>query len=143
MATVYGVNSTKHNSPSMANMVEGVEDSGRVIYKHDSYEATAKAQGTEIVLGKVKKGEIILPQSAIAYDALGANSALAVGYTDGTTASPAALLASTATTSAGVSTFAACGDAAAATADLTIYATVSGSGAITGSVDLHLLVATY
>lgn len=135
MANVYGVNYTKTRTPTPANKIDAAGYGGRVRYYSDTYEADAAAQGTVVYLGKAKKGEVVMPQSQLTYDALGANTALAVGYAG----APAALLASTATTSAGTSNL----NKVTLTEDVDIFATVSGSGAITGTVQLDLCLAGY
>lgn len=140
MATVYGVNKTKMNTPNHQNIIDGNEQGARVRWVHDSYEASAVAQGSYIYLGgKVPAGAHILPGSALYHDALGSNSALAVGTSEG----GVDLVASTATTSAGsislagtVDTF---GTETSSASDVIV--TVSGSGAITGTLRLHLLYA--
>lgn len=140
MATVYGVNATKNNAPSHQNVLDPSEQGARVRWIHDKYEAVASAQGTSIVLGgKVPAGAQILPISAIYFDALGANSALAVG----TTELGAELLASTATTSAGTAALGGTVDTFGTklSSASNIWVTVSGSGAITGTLRLDLYYA--
>lgn len=133
MANKYGTTYTKTLTPTPANKVDATTWGGRVRYMYDTYEAAAVAQGDTIYLCKLPKGAKVLPQSTLVYDALGSNSALAVGY--GTT--PAALLASTATTSAGSSNLL----SVSLASDADIFVTVSGTGAITGTVELNLLYA--
>lgn len=138
MANVYGVNYTKFNTPTPTNKVDGSEVNARVRWIHDKYEASAKAQGTVIYMAKLPNGARVLPESRLYHDALGANSALSVG----TVASPASLAASTATTSAGsialgaVDTF-----TSAVSTETAIVVTVSGTGAITGTIELSLYYA--
>lgn len=72
MASVYGVNATKNNTPTHQNIIPGGEYGGRVRWMHDSYECAATASGTDIVLGgKIPKGAYILPQSKVYFDDLG------------------------------------------------------------------------
>jgi hypothetical protein len=131
MANKYGTTYTKTLTPTPANKVDATTWGGRVRYMYDTYEASAVAQGDVVYLAKLPKGAKVLPQSQLVYDALGSSSALAVGY--GTT--PAALLASTATTSAGSSNLL----SVSLDDDSDVFVTVSGSGAITGTVELHVL----
>ena len=131
MANVYGVNYTKTVTPTPANKIDAAGWGGRVRFLSDTYEAAAAAQGTKVYLGKLPKGSVVLAQSNLTFDALGANSALAVGYEG----APAAFVASTATTSAGSEAF----NKVALTDDVDVFATVSGSGAITGTVGVDIL----
>jgi hypothetical protein len=133
MANKYGTTYTKTLTPTPANKVDATTWGGRVRYIYDVYEAAAVAQGDVIYLAKLPKGAVILPQSQLVYDALGSSSALAVGY--GTT--PAALLASTATTSAGSANLI----SVSLSTDADVFVTVSGSGAATGTVAMHMLYA--
>ena len=86
MATVYGVNATKNNSPSHQNVITGGQYGGRVHWMHDSYECSSTASGTDIVLGgKIPAGAYILPQSEIWFDDLGTitvNIGTSAGGTD-------------------------------------------------------------
>lgn len=139
MATVYGVNYTKFNTPTPENKVQGNQYNAPVRWIHDSYEASAVAKGDFIYLGKVPQGAFILPESRIYHDNLGSNSAIAVG----TSELGVQLSASEATTAAGevqlggdVDSF---GTATAAEVDIIV--TASGSGALTGTLRLSLCYA--
>jgi len=91
MATVYGVNATKINSPSFQNILGPDQQGARVRWIHDSYECVATASGTDIILGgKIPANAHVLPGSALYHDDLGA-----ANVTVGTTAAGAELAAST------------------------------------------------
>ena len=140
MATVYGVNATKINSPSHQNTLSPDEQGGRIRWIHDSYEAAGVAKGSFIYLGnKVPAGAQILPGSKLYHDALGANSELAVG----TSELGVDLAASEVTTSAGTIEFNNTVDlfGTKGTAAKDIIVTISGAGAITGTVRLSLMYA--
>jgi hypothetical protein len=141
MATFYGVNYTKFNTPTPENKVQGNEYNAPVRFVHDSYECSATAKGSQIYLAKVPKGALILPESRIYHDNLGANSALAVGIAE----YGVELSASEATTAAGdiqlggdVDSF-----GTALTANSDIIVTVSGTGAATGTIRLALYYANF
>ena len=137
MATVYGVNATKNNSPNHQNIIDSPQYGGRVRWMHDSYEAAAVAKGSSIVMGqKVPKGAYILPISKVYHDALGANSAIAIG----TSELGADLSASEDTTAAGTVEIGNDVDSfgAALSSDSNIWVTASGTGALTGTLRLDL-----
>ena len=82
MATVYGVNATKNNAPNHQNIIDPSEQTARVRWIHDSYEAAAVAIGSDIVLGgEIPAGAQILPGVSYVYhDALGSGN-ITVGTT--------------------------------------------------------------
>ena len=83
MATYYGVNATKINSPSFQNMLGPDQQGARVRWITDSYECVATASGTDIVLGgKIPANAHILPGSALYHDDLGTANVV-VGTTVG------------------------------------------------------------
>lgn len=125
-------------SASTAQNKLGAEWRGRVRHVYGTYEASALAQGEVINITPLYEGEYVLPQSRLDHDALGANSAVAIGITG----SPALYAASTATTSAGTIEFDAIDGIGTATAsDTTLFATVSGTGALTGTLKFSVLIA--
>jgi len=139
MADYYGVNYTKFNTPTPANKVNGSEYGSGVKWIHDSYEAAGVVKGSSIYIGKVPQGVFILPESRIYHDALGGSSELAVG----TAVAGVELSAAEDTSAAGdiqlggdVDSF-----GTATTAETDIIVTVSGSGAITGTLRLSLCYA--
>ena len=141
MATVYGVNYTKFNTPTPENKVQGNQYNAPVRWVHDSYEAAGVAKGDFIYLGKVPEGCYILPESRIYHDNLGSNSAIAVG----TSELGVDLSAEEATTAAGdvqlggdVNSF-----GTATTAEVDIIVTASGAGALTGTIRLSLCYAGF
>jgi hypothetical protein len=98
------------------------------------YEAAAVPQNDVIQMVSIPQNAVIL-DVILDYDALGASSALTVG--DG--GSSARFITSTATTSAGVARLNSAADVGRGykyTADDTVDITVSGTGAITGTVRL-------
>jgi len=140
MATVYGVNKTKNLAPSHQNVIDPSEQGARVRWITDSYEAAGVAKGSSIVLGgKIPQGAQILPESKIYHDALGSNSAIAVG----TAEFGVELSASEATTSAGTVELGADVDSFGTkeTGAVEIWVTSSGSGALTGTLRLDLYYA--
>jgi len=137
MTTYYSVNKTKNLAPSNSNILPAAENGSPVRFMHDSYEAAGVVKGSTIKMGGViPKGAIIDPDSKLYHDALGSNSALAVG----TAALGVELSASEATTSAGTLELGADVDSFGTplTADSEIYVSVSGTGAITGTLRLAL-----
>lgn len=138
MTALYNDTMTSVNAgTSGRNSVEAKWHS-RVRVQAGDYEADAKPKGDTIAIGQIPEGSMLLPESVVLFDALGANSALAVG----TTASPALYKASTATTSAGSMNLDAIGGAnSPVSADTDILITVSGTGAITGTIKSVLVYA--
>jgi hypothetical protein len=131
MTELKGTNSTIADSPTPSTLLDPGKWGGRVRAQHDVYETSSTPQGDTIQIATVPKGALVMPQSSIAFDALGSNTALSVG----TVASPAKYIASTATTSAGQLFFNLVdGSGDQMTADTDIIITVSGSGAATGTI---------
>jgi len=138
MANVYGVNYTKKMAPTPANQIDSAQYGGRVRWTYDSYECSSTAKGTVIYLATIPEGAHVLPESKLYHDALGANTALAIG----TTADTVKWSDSEATTAAGnieLDKIGVAGTAMTAATDLIV--TVSGSGAATGTLELSLYVA--
>jgi hypothetical protein len=140
MATVYGVNATKNNAPNPQNIIDPSEQGGRVRWVHDSYEAVAVVKGSSVILGGViPAGAQILPGSKVYHDALGSNSSLAVG----TSILGVELSALEITTGAGTVELGADVDGFGTklAANKNIWVTVTGTGAITGTIRLDLYYA--
>lgn len=97
MATVYGVNKTKYNTPVGSNIVDQGINKGNVCFMQDSYEAAAAASGTIIeVCDKLPTGAIVT-SVVVAFDDLGTGVTLDIGdgnaadrYGDGIDAASAA-----------------------------------------------------
>lgn len=136
MAIVKGTNSTISDSPTPSTLHNPGLWDGRVRVQTDVYEASALAKGNVIQLAKIPNGGVVLPISNVTFDALGSNTAIAVGTgSTGAAASNSKYIASTATTSAGQLFFNLVDGANdEMSADTYIYATVSGSGAMTGTI---------
>lgn len=131
MATIYNDVMTVKNAGATGTTALDAKWNGRVRTIVGTTELAAAAQGTIVELAQIPEGAYVMPSSTIHYDALGANSALAIG----TVASPALHLASTATTSAGASSLnAIAGITTKYTASTALVATVSGTGAATGTL---------
>lgn len=134
MADYNGVNSAKKVSVP-PDMIAAKFLSGKKRVSVDWYEATGEAVGSRFVLGKLPKGAILLPNSCLLTDALGAGRTLAIG--DGTTADK--FLAATAVNTANLNTPLTGIDnfGVELAADTTFYATVGGD-VPTGTIKLVL-----
>jgi hypothetical protein len=137
MANVYGSTySLRLATLSGSVHSQMVDANNSVVFINDKYEAAAAAKGTVIYMGKFPgKGKVA--GGYLYFDALGADSAIAVG----TVASPAAFCASTATTSAGKVALGTVPELLEVAAGTDIIATVSGTGAATGTIELAMLIA--
>lgn len=141
MATVYGVNKTKMNAGNHQNIISPDEQGARVRWMQDSYEAAGLVKGSSIVMGgKVPQGAQILPGSKVWHDALGGSSEIAVG----TAELGVELSASEDTSSAGtvgLNDAGVDGFGTKLSSAVDIWVTVSGSGALTGTLRLDLYYA--
>jgi hypothetical protein len=137
MANVYGSTYSLRLATLSGSVHSQMTDANNsVAFIHDTYECSATAQGTVIYLGKFP-GKGYLAGGYLYFDALGADSAIAVG----TVADPDAFCASTATTSAGKVAFGVAASLTEWAAGTDIIATVSGTGAATGTIELAMLIA--
>jgi hypothetical protein len=137
MSNVYGSNYSLRLATLSGSVHSQMTDANNsVAFIHDTYECSAAAQGTVIYLGKFP-GKGYLAGGNLYFDALGSNSAIAVG----TASEPDAFLASTATTSAGKAVLGPVSSLTEWAAGTDIIATVSGSGAATGTIELAMLIA--
>ena len=60
MATVYGVNKTKYNTPIGENIVDSGVNKGQVCFMYDTYEASALAAASVIQMcDKLPKGSVL------------------------------------------------------------------------------------
>lgn len=68
MADVNGVNYALQHGTTPPDRVESAYSNGRVKVMYDSYEASSAAAGTDVLLGKLKEGAVILDWKVIADD---------------------------------------------------------------------------
>lgn len=78
MADFNGVNYalayvTQPKNPPQSNLVRG-----SIMTTNDTFEAAGEAIGSVILIGRVQKGTVILPESIVTHDALGASSTLEI-----------------------------------------------------------------
>lgn len=141
MATVYGVNATKINSPSHQNLLSPDEQGGRVHWMTDSYECATTASGTDIILGgKIPQSAQVLPGSALYFDDLGTGT-----MTIGTTVSGVDLAADTNVgAAAGSVTLNNTVDlfGTKTTGFVNVHCTPHFAGTATGTIRLSLIYAT-
>ncbi len=79
MATVYGVNKTKYNSPIGENLVDSGYNKGQVCFMYDTYEASGLAAASVIELcDKLPKGAV-LTRIVILTDDLAGTATIDVG----------------------------------------------------------------
>lgn len=137
MATVYGVNATKNNTPKPQNILAASQQGSRVRWIHDSYEASTVASGSDIVMGgKVPANAIILPGSYVYHDALGA-----VNVSVGTSVSGVDLAAAEDVTSAGNIRLMHTVDLFGTETSAAVNIHLTPDGEITGTIRLSLLYA--
>ena len=79
MASYYGANYTKYQTPTAGNITDPGELEGKVRVMTDTYEATGEAAGSLIYMGKPLPVGARILNIKLAYDALGGSSTLAVG----------------------------------------------------------------
>lgn len=76
MADVYGTTATGILNATAPAAVLGASYGGSVGVLNDTYEAAAAAAGTDVIVGKLRAGSIIQPDSVIFCDAMGASTTL-------------------------------------------------------------------
>jgi hypothetical protein len=105
MADVYGVNATGALNTTPAQKVEVSSWGGRLRVLNDSYEASAAAAGTDVIVGRLTASQVLQPDSFVQFDALGVGVTLDIALrpTDGTTAT--VIIAGVDASSAGVIDF--------------------------------------